>query len=89
MPKCWRTRVTKSRQHFLAFELPTTYLKLIQSGILEDYSMGYASHLGFRAGICSPFRFYNLLEEKETDLVVYPFQVMDVTLQAVPQAESR
>jgi hypothetical protein len=74
------TRVTKSRQHFLAFELPTTYTKLIQSGILEDYSMGYASHLGFRAGICSPFRFYNLLEEKETDLVVYPFQVMDVTL---------
>jgi Family of unknown function (DUF7033) len=73
-------RVTKSRQHFLAFELPTTYLRLIQLGILEDYSMGYASHIGFRAGICSPFRFYNLSEEKETDLVVYPFQVMDVTL---------
>jgi len=73
-------RVTKSRQHFLAFELPTTYLRLIHSGILEDYSMGYASHPGFRAGICSPFRFYNLLEDKETDLVVYPFEVMDVTL---------
>jgi len=73
--------VTKSRQHFLAFELPTTYLRLIQSGIFEDYSMGYASHVGFRAGICSPYRFYNLPEEKETDLVVYPFEVMDVTLQ--------
>jgi hypothetical protein len=81
LAKVLEGRVIKSRQHFLAFELPTTYLRLIQSGILEDYSMGYASHLGFRAGICSPFRFYNLLEEKETDLVVYPFQVMDVTLQ--------
>jgi hypothetical protein len=72
--------VTKSRQHFLIFELPTTYLKLIKSGILEDYSMGYASHIGFRAGICTPFRFYNLTEDKETDLVVYPFQAMDVAL---------
>jgi hypothetical protein len=74
-------KITKSRQHFLAFELPTTYQRLIQLGILEDYSMGYASHPGFRAGLCTPYRFYNLLEEKETDLTVYPFQVMDVTLQ--------
>jgi len=72
--------VYRSRQHFLIFELPATYLKLIKEGISEDYSMGYASHLGFRAGICSPFRFYNLGEEKETDLVVYPFQVMDIAL---------
>lgn len=72
--------VTRSRQHFLIFELPATYLRLMNEGILEDYSMGYASHAGFRAGICTPFRFYNLEEEKVTDLVVYPFQVMDVTL---------
>ena len=72
--------VTTSRQHFLVLELPVTYQKLINAGIIEDYSMGYASHLGFRAGICSPFRFYDLLEEKETDLVIYPFQVMDVAL---------
>jgi hypothetical protein len=75
------SQVIKSRQHFLAFELPTTFLRLLQLGISEDYSMGYASHVGFRAGICSPYRFYNLLEDKETDLVVYPFEVMDVTLQ--------
>ena len=73
-------RVTKSRQHFLIIEMPVTYNKLISAGILEDYSMGYASNLGFRAGICSPFRFYNLSEEKETDLVVYPFVVMDIAL---------
>ncbi|MBN1415608.1 MAG: polysaccharide deacetylase family protein [Bacteroidales bacterium] len=72
--------VIRSRQHFLIIELPTTYLRLLETGIREDYSMGYASHPGFRAGICTPFRFYNLLEEKETDLVIYPFQVMDVSL---------
>jgi hypothetical protein len=72
--------VTKSRQHFLIMEMPVTYNKLISAGILEDYSMGYASNLGFRAGICSPFKFYNLIEEKETDLIVYPFEVMDIAL---------
>jgi hypothetical protein len=72
--------VIKSRQHFLILELPTTYQKLMEAGILEDYSMGYATHPGFRAGICSPFRFYNLREETETDLIIYPFQAMDVAL---------
>jgi hypothetical protein len=72
--------VNRSRQHFLVFEMPSTYLKLMKEGITEDYSMGYASHAGFRAGICTPFRFYNLEEEKETDLIIYPFPVMDISL---------
>lgn len=79
--KVLRNPVTMSRQHFLMLEMPATYQRLIEAGILEDYSMGYASHTGFRAGICTPFRFYHLTEEKETDFVIHPFQVMDVTLQ--------
>ena len=42
--------------------------------------MGYPSKSGFRAGICTPFPFYDLKKEAETTLMVYPFQVMDVTL---------
>ncbi len=72
--------VTKSRQHFLILEMPITYERLINYGISEDYSMGYATKTGFRAGICTPFRFYNLRKEQVTDLTVYPFQIMDVTL---------
>lgn len=71
--------VTKSRQHFLCLSLPETYNNLIALGIKEDYTMGYASQAGFRAGICSPYPFYDLQNEKETELMIYPFQVMETT----------
>ena len=61
-------------------EFPRTYNTLSSLGIAEDYSMGYASHTGFRAGTCTPFHFYDLKSEQETSLVIYPFQVMDRTL---------
>lgn len=72
--------ITKSRQHFLKLKLPETYLNLIRTNIKEDYSMGYASHLGFRASTCTPFNFYDLKNEIETDLKIFPFAIMDVTL---------
>lgn len=72
--------VTRSRQHFLMLRFPDTYQRLIEQGITEDYTMGYAQMPGFRAGTCTPFSFYNLTTESETSLIVYPFQVMDVTL---------
>ena len=55
-----------SRQHFLKINLPKTYQTLSELDIKEDYSMGYADHLGFRASVSSPFYFYNLDIEKQT-----------------------
>jgi hypothetical protein len=75
-----RRKVTASRQHYLRMSLPWTYQILNQAGIRQDYSMGYATQPGFRAGICSPYRFYDLLREKEEKLMIWPFQVMDATL---------
>lgn len=72
--------ITRSRQHYLVLEFPRTYNKLSAFGITEDYSMGYASHAGFRAGTCTPFHFYDLMKESVTPLVIYPFQIMDRTL---------
>jgi len=70
-----------SRQHYLLLRLPDTYRKLISLGIREDYSMGFASSVGFRAGTSGPFKFYDLKDESETELDIFPFSVMDVTLQ--------
>ncbi len=69
-----------SRQHFLRLNLPNTYRQLINNDITNDYSMGFAALAGFRAGICSPFNFYDLDFEAETNFRVHPFAVMDGTL---------
>ncbi|MAW21620.1 MAG: hypothetical protein CMD16_04415 [Flavobacteriales bacterium] len=66
-----------SRQHFLQLSLPETYKRLISLGITEDFTMGYASELGFRAGIASPFSFYDLDMEQPLSIKVYPFSITD------------
>ncbi len=75
-----KKEVTKSRQHFLKLSLPETYSNLISMDIREDYTMGYAAAIGFRASICVPFNFYDLDQELETNLKIYPFAVMDASL---------
>lgn len=74
-----KREVKKSRQHFLKIKLPDTYRKLIDVDIKDDFTMGYAGNIGFRAGICSPFNFYDLDNETITTLRVHPFAVMDAT----------
>jgi len=71
--------VLKSRQHFIKFTLPESYQKLIKLGIEHDYSMGYASRNGFRASTSHSFLWYDLSQEKTTDLRVHPFAFMDAT----------
>ena len=69
-----------SRQHFLKLAFPKTYQRLLELEIEEDYTMGYASDVGFRASICTPFYFYDLDYERKTKLKVFPFAIMDVSL---------
>ena len=75
-----KREVNFSRQHFLQLSLPNTYKRLIEAGITNDFTMGYASHLGFRAGIASPFTFYNLDMEQILPITIHPFAIIDDTL---------
>lgn len=72
--------VVISRQHYLRFSIPHTYHILDQSGITDDFSMGYANHTGFRASTCNPFLFFNLQINKPEKIVIHPTCIMDTTL---------
>ena len=69
-----------SRFHFLRIVQPVSNLNIFNSGITEDYSMGYSDEPGFRAGIARPFKFYDVIADNLTGLLIFPFQVMDITL---------
>ncbi|MGZ8543698.1 MAG: DUF7033 domain-containing protein, partial [Flavisolibacter sp.] len=69
--------VESSRQHYIRFDLPSTYRLLIEAGIRHEYSMGYGSINGFRASVAHPFYWYDLKKEEKTSLVVHSFCFMD------------
>lgn len=68
-----------SRQHYIKLALPQTYAALLALGIHTDYSMGYGTHLGFRAGTSRSFYWYQLDAEKSSTLRIVPFCFMDTT----------
>ena len=69
--------IDKSRQHYLRMHLPATYSRLLQHKIVHDYSMGYGSINGFRASVTNAFKWYDVKEDKATELTVHPFCFMD------------
>lgn len=70
-------KITSSRRHYLKFTLPQTFRVMIDAGITKEHSMGYASVNGFRASVASPFYWYDLEREVATNLLLYPFCLMD------------
>ncbi|WP_418513993.1 polysaccharide deacetylase family protein [Corallibacter sp.] len=74
------TSLTASRQSFSKLNLPQSYRNLIELEILEDYTMGYVNHIGFRAGTCTPFFFYDLDYEIQTPLKITSYHLLDFSL---------
>lgn len=68
-----------SRQHYIRLMIPVTYRLLMDINITDDYSMGYGTHLGFRAGTGSSFPWYDLAKESVTPIRTHPFCFMDTT----------
>ena len=69
--------IISSRQHYLRFNLPYTFQRLLSIGIKNEYSLGYGTINGFRASIASSFYWYDLEKEESTSLLLHPFCFMD------------
>ncbi len=73
-------KVTSARCHFLRINLPETYRVFIENGITDDYTMIYASQSGFRTGLCTPFKWYDLKKNETTNLTIHTSVIMEGTL---------
>ena len=83
--------ISRSRQHYIRFNLPLGYQRLTDAGITDDYSMGYGSINGFRASVASAFYWYDLEKEEQTTLKVHPFCFMEANSfyeQKMPASEA-
>ena len=56
----------------LLVNLPHNYRNLLELEVAKDMTMVYENELGFRAGTCTPFLFYDLDYEIKTPLIIYP-----------------
>ncbi len=69
-----------SRHSFSKLNLPKSYRHLVELEIHQDFTMGYIKELGFRAGTCTPFLFYDLDYEVQTPLQIHSFHCLDSAL---------
>ncbi|WP_422861609.1 polysaccharide deacetylase family protein [Flagellimonas sp. W118] len=72
--------VTFSRLRYNRVNVPSTYRNLIETEFTDDFSMGYTHEIGFRAGTCTPFYFYDINMEVRQPLKVHPFAIHDYAL---------
>jgi peptidoglycan/xylan/chitin deacetylase (PgdA/CDA1 family) len=73
-------KVVGYRNHFLKFKVPDTWELLSKAGFKYDTTFGYADCVGFRNGMCHPFKPFNLDTNKEIDILEIPLTIMDCTL---------
>lgn len=69
-----------SRHSFSKVNLPKSYRNLIDLEIKKDFTMGYVNEIGFRAGTCTPFLFYDLDYEVQTPLLINSFHCNDYAM---------
>lgn len=65
-------KINSLRFNFGLSTASAAYSNLLEQEIQEDYSMGYIDKLGYRASTAVPFYFYDLNNDLQTSLKIYP-----------------
>lgn len=68
------------RQHFLQFQVPTTWRFWSENGLIYDSTLCYADHAGFRCGTCYEYPVFDLEKRRKMSLRERPLIVMDRTV---------
>lgn len=72
--------ITYNRFHWLRTRGPEDFEALCDFGFTDDFSMGFADHVGFRLGTTRPARWINPDTLQLSDLTMHPLCIMDCTL---------
>lgn len=72
--------INYSRMRYNRVDIPYTYRNLVEAEFTDDYTMGYTHEMGFRAGTCTPFYFYDITMEEKQPIKIHPFAVHDYAL---------
>ncbi|MFI2741229.1 polysaccharide deacetylase family protein [Zhouia sp. PK063] len=81
--------VKRVRLRFNRLTIPESYRMEVDAEFNEDYTMGYTKHLGFRAGTCTPFQFYDISFEEQLPLKVNPFCIQYTALNSANKEECK
>ncbi len=73
-------RVSGYRSHFLRFRTPKTWEILEKTRWVYDSTLGYPETIGFRNGMCHPFKPFDLNLNRELDVWEIPLAIMDKTM---------
>jgi hypothetical protein len=73
-------KVIGYRNHYLRFRVPDTWKLLSKAGFKYDTTFGYSDCVGFRNGMCHPFKPFNLRTNNMIDILEIPLTLMDCTL---------
>ena len=72
--------VKEGRQHFLRFEVPTTWQIWEDNNMKCDSTLTYPEKEGFRCGTCYEYSVFNILNRKKLKLKEMPLEVMEGSL---------
>lgn len=64
--------LTSSMNAEFLVNLPDIYRNLVELQVKRDFTMVFRDTVGFRAGTCTPYLFYDLDYEVKTPLIVHP-----------------
>ncbi len=77
--KALQTKLSFGREHYLRFEVPTTWQIWEDNKMLWDSTLSYADREGFRCGVCYDYNVFNILTRQKLGLKERPLIVMEVS----------